>query len=124
MSNDPMAAAQCLETLLMRENEALQRLDFPAAVAFVAAKDVALANLARYPIVAPYPPGLAELGQRLGKLAANNQTLLEQAIAVQTRIVRIVARAAKPPPSVTRYGAAGEPAPSWRAAAMALSTRV
>ena len=124
MSNDPMAAAQRLEQLLARENDALKNLDFLAAVGLLPAKEAALANLAKQSIVAPFPPALAEMGQRLGRLAAENQTLLERAIAVQTRILRIVAQAAKPPPAVTPYGAAGAIAPSRRAAAMALSTRV
>jgi hypothetical protein len=49
--------------------------------------------------------------------------LLERAIAVQTRIVRIVARAAAPPPAALRYGGHGGRVPSNRATALALSTR-
>ena len=121
MSTDAVTAALCLENLLAQENDALRRLDFPAVVALVAVKETALANLAKHPIVAP---ALAAFGQRLGRLAAENQSLLERAIAVQTRVVRIVARAATPPPAALRYGTAVERAPSHRAAAMALSTHV
>jgi hypothetical protein len=52
-----------------------------------------------------------------------NQALLERAIAVQTRIVRIVARASAPVAATTRYNGYGGRAPQTRAAALAVSTR-
>jgi hypothetical protein len=119
MSTGLLDAAQHLADLLTQENEALKRMDFPTAVALVPAKEVALAELTKQPVPNAMPPPLAALGRRLGGLATENQALLERAIAVQTRIVRIVARAATPPPAVTRYGGR---APSNRAAALALST--
>ena len=67
------------------------------------------------------------LAQRLGGLAAENQVLLERAIAVQTRIVRIVARAYAPPAATTPYNGSchgyGARAPVVRANALAVSTR-
>ena len=113
--------------MLTAENDALKRLDFTAAVALVPAKEAALAAMGALaakqpPIAAPASP-LVALGQRLGGLAAENQKLLERAIAVQTSIVRIVARAGAPPPAVTRYGGQGRRPPSYRTGAMALSTR-
>ncbi|WP_158928184.1 hypothetical protein [Acidisphaera sp. S103] len=122
MSTGLLDAAQRLVDLLTQENDALKRMDFPAAVALVAAKEEALADLTKHPAMRPIPPSLATLGQRLGTLAAENQTLLERAIAVQTRIVRIVARAGAPPPAATRYGGHSNRIPSNRAAALALST--
>jgi hypothetical protein len=124
MSRDLVAAANCLADVLTQENDALKRLDFAAAVALGAAKEAALAELTKQPpIAAPPPPPLIALGKRLGSLAAENQALLERAIAVQTSIVRIVARAGAPPPAVTRYGGQGKRPPSHRTGAMALSTR-
>jgi hypothetical protein len=123
MSKHLQEAAQRLADLLTQENEALKRLDFPGAAALVAAKETALAELTRHPAVRPLTPPLVALGQVLGRLAAENQTLLERAIAVQTRIVRIIARACAPPPGVMRYGGqCGRTAPR-RTVALALSTR-
>jgi len=125
MSLEFQQAAQRLAETLRHENEALKRLDFQAAMTLVPAKEAALADLTSQPRLteATLSPALAALGQRLGTLAAENQILLERAIVVQTRIVRIVAQAARPPPGVTRYGGQGRPAQPKRAAAIALSTR-
>ena len=133
MNNRFQDAAQLLLDVVVRENEALKKLDFPSAAALVPAKEAALLELAKQHRAAPpgptLPSSLAVLGQRLAGLAAENQILLERAIAVQTRIVQIVARAAAPPPALTRYGGHGVSASSLRAssrraAPMALSTRV
>ena len=111
------AAAQRLADVLVRENEALKRLDFPSAVALVPAKEAALADLTKR------PNHTAALMLHLNTLATENQALLERAIAVQTRVVRIVARACTPPPASVRYNGYGGRTPSNRAAAVALSTR-
>jgi hypothetical protein len=120
MSDERLEAAQRLADVLAEENEALKRLDFAAAVALVPAKEVALAELTQPP--AP-PLKRTALEQRLGGLAAENQVLLERAIAVQTRIVRIVARAYAPPAAVTRYNGYGGRSLSACVAALAVSTR-
>jgi hypothetical protein len=123
LSRDLVTAANCLAHVLTQENDALKRLDFAAAVALAPPKEAALAELTKQKPVAVPPPPLIALGKRLGSLASENQELLERAIAVQTRIVRIVARAGAPPPAVTRYGGQGRRPPSHRTGAMALSTR-
>jgi hypothetical protein len=120
MTDERLEAAQRLADVLARENEALKRLDFSAAVALVSAKEAALADLTKPPVP---PLKSASLGQHLGVLAAENQILLERAIAVQTRITRIIARAAAPPPAVTRYNGYGGRAQSARTPSQALSTR-
>jgi hypothetical protein len=123
MSADIAKIVQHLTDVLTQENEALKRLDYAAAVALSPVKEAALASLTKQPVGQALPPSLVALGRRLGSLAAENQVLLERAIAVQTRIVRIIARAGTPPPAVARYGGYGGRAPSRRAAAMAISTR-
>jgi hypothetical protein len=112
-------AAQCLADLLAEENAALLRMDFVAAIALVPAKEAALADLT----VSSAPVQPAALAQRLAALASENQILLERAIAVQTRVVRIIARAAAPPPAAMRYNVHGRRPQSTGAGALALSTR-
>ena len=115
-----LKAVQRLADVLEQENVALKRLDFPAAVALVAAKEAALADLTD-----PSAPAIQQmaLARHLAGLASENHVLLERAIAVQTRIVRIVARAATPPPAAMRYNGYGGRTPAGRAGALALSTR-
>ncbi|HEX3574724.1 MAG TPA: hypothetical protein VHU42_09005 [Rhodopila sp.] len=119
MSEACWEAAQRLADILSRENEVLKRVDYVAAVALVPDKEAALADLTKS--VTPTIK-LGTLGQRLVELAAENQVLLERAIEVQTRVVRIVARAAAPPPGKTHYNGRGARVPSARSAALALST--
>jgi hypothetical protein len=125
MNDERSEAVQRLTDLLAQENQALKRLDFTAAVALLAAKEAALADLARPSLL---PMASTKMAQRLSDLASENQILLERAIAVQTRVVRIVARACAPAPAATPYnghgGRRGERAPSARTSALALSTRV
>ncbi len=121
MSDEHLVAAQQLADVLARENDALKRLDFVLAAALVPAKDAALADFMKLPKTSA--PRMAALGRRLGGLAAENQILLERAIAVQTRLIRIVARALAPPPALTCYNGYNPRAASNRAAAVALSTR-
>ena len=123
MSKHLAAAAQRLADLLAQENDALRGHDFPAATALMPAKEAALADLTKHQGRTEGSPPLVATGRLLAQLAAENQLLLERAIMVQTRIVRIVARACAPPPAAARYGGYGRPTPSGRAAALALSTR-
>jgi hypothetical protein len=123
MNDDLVETVQHLANLLAQENDALKRLDFSAAVAVVPAKEAALVELTKQPKPSALSPPLVALGQRLGGLAAENQMLLERAIAVQTRVVRIVARASAPAPAMARYGGDGGRTPSRRTGALALSTR-
>ena len=115
MNLTPTEAAHHLADILKRENQALKRVDYAAAVALVPAKEAALAALTRHRNV---PPELTGIGRQLSDLAGENKTLLERAIVVQTRIVRIVANAIKPAPA--QYG--GKLART-RTIPLALSTR-
>ena len=128
MSADRLRAAGALADLLAEENAALQRMDFTAAVALLAAKEAALADMiARGGAVPanPPPPAATALARRLAQLAEENRALLERAIATQTRVVGIVARAACPP-ALQAYGAAGHSRQlgrSTRPAAVTLAAR-
>ncbi|HBK07530.1 MAG TPA: hypothetical protein DDZ81_17040 [Acetobacteraceae bacterium] len=115
MTDNPAAL---LADVLARENEALARVDYAAATALIGAKETALAALTQ----GPKPP--AEHLQHLGELAQTNRELLERAIAVQTSVVRIVARACAPPTTTAHYSRNGTEAPRQRAGALALSARV
>jgi hypothetical protein len=122
-----MEAANRLADVLARENAALKRMDFPAAIALVTAKEAALADLARDAASVPAgvrSPAVVALAQRLTGLAEENRTLLDRAIAVQTRIVGIIARAITPVQEGARYQHPNEPRAPHRAMAMALSQRV
>jgi hypothetical protein len=123
MSNDLIDAGERLAGVLEQENEALSRMDFSAAIALVPAKEAALAELTKHSISSAMATAPTGLGQRLGELAAENQTLLERAVAVQTRVVRIVARACTPHVDTAQYNRDGNRAPMPRTAALALSTR-
>jgi hypothetical protein len=123
MNNQFLHLARHLADVLTQENEALERLDFAAAVALTPAKEAALAGLTQLPPQQKLSPPLLTVGRRLAALAAENHVLLQQAIAVQTRIVRIVARACAPPPPQAQYGGRGGQTPARCATALALSTR-
>jgi hypothetical protein len=126
VTQDLVDAATVLADVLAQQNAALRRLDFPAAAALGSAKETALLGVTRDRAPAPMTdrnPVLAALGQRMKELVAENRTLLERAIAVQTRIVGIIVRAAVPPPSTGQYAASGLRSQARRASAMTFSSR-
>jgi hypothetical protein len=118
--DERLKTVQRLANVLAEENAALKRLDFSAAVALVGAKEAALADLTAPPAL-PFPR--TALARHLVTLAAENQILLERAITVQTRVVRIIARANAPLPAEIHYNGYGRPPNPRRARAFALSTR-
>ena len=124
MTPDLVAAANALADLLARENAALKRLDLSAAMAVVPAKEAALLSITSGRIPAPAAnrdPAMLALGRRISGLVAENRQLLERAIAVQTRVVGIIVRAATPPRSASQYAANGFKSTPRRASAIALS---
>ncbi len=124
MSTEYVEAAHRLADILAQENQALKQLDFAAAVALVGVKDAALAELAKPPAGAALSPSLAGLARHLDALAAENRSLLERAIAVQTRIVRIIARSGvSSQPAEARHDGYGSRRLSNRATGLALSQR-
>ena len=111
-----MAAAMRLTTVLETENAALRQLD-------IASVSVSLTEkLAATEALEPLPdtPDAAILAQRLQTLIDENRRLLERAIAVQSRVVEVVARAAQlTVRDAGRYGATGAPTQNRRAMAIA-----
>ncbi len=87
------AAAQRLTAALEQENAALAACDFAAIGGLLAEKEAALADLSAAP---PPPPDTAIA---LATVTARNRALLERALAVQARIIALVARAAPPAPA-------------------------
>jgi hypothetical protein len=120
IADDYLTAIERLADVLAEENAALKRLDFSAVVALVGAKETALAGLTAPPAVSgPH----TMIARRLMTLLAENQNMLEYAIKVQIRVVRIIARATAPAPAAVQYRGYGRPASAQRAEAFALSTQ-
>jgi hypothetical protein len=114
-------AVDRLAEVLAQENAALKRMDFPAAIALVPAKEAALTAMARdAPPAAMRSPAI----QTLAGLAEENRVLLERAIEVQTRIVRMVARAIAPARESARYKPRNEWKMSQPTLALAVSKSV
>ncbi|MEA2767633.1 MAG: hypothetical protein QOF90_537 [Acetobacteraceae bacterium] len=120
MSNDVIAAAVHLTDVLARENDALRRVDYAAAVALAPDKEAAVTALSAHSVPFGFPVALA---RRLRDLAAENQEQLALAITVQTRVVQIVARAYAPPKAENRYAPRAAKSAGYRPTALALSTR-
>jgi hypothetical protein len=110
MSKDATRAAEGLAELLARENAALAAMDLPSATALVEAKRAAAEAFvaAQAKAVSSGAVAVPDVVRRLGELASENRLLLERAMAVQQRVLAIIAEAAPRVSAVApRYGAAG-----------------
>jgi hypothetical protein len=126
MSKELIAAASRLADTLAAENAALTALDLPRAAAMLADKERAVASFLaacgaqgtplQYASVEP-------LARRLQSLSQENRTLLERAIAVQGRVIGVIARAAVPATAPCGYAAHGAAGHTARPPAFALSSR-
>jgi hypothetical protein len=124
MTNDLIAAASLLADTLTAENAALVALDLPRAAAMLVDKQrAATAFIAAQatPITAAQRDATEQLGRRLQSLATENRTLLERAIAVQGRVMSVIAHAAAPEIAPSGYGAQGNRCHATHPAAFALS---
>lgn len=117
MTRDLLTTAIRLADVLARENAALRELEIIRAGALLAEKTaateafvVAQSNLSA--LSGPDRYEIEALTFRLRMLAAENKTQLERAIAVQRRVIGIVAQAGHSAltRSAPRYGAKGRPA--------------
>jgi hypothetical protein len=125
MSEDLVAVAVRLAEVLQRENAALAALDLAAAANMLAEKRIAsdAFTLAQADIRMPdRQPRMIDVATRLRELAAENRRLLERAITVQSRVIKLVVRA-MPPSATPRYAASGALTQTPRPIAFALSSR-
>ena len=118
-----LSASARLAQVLAAENAALRALDAPAAAALLEKKLAAARDLAQAAAQRPaarQTPESAGLALQLRDLAEENRRLLERAIQVQSRVLDMVARAARQgaAPSRGRYGARGAAAAARGALAL------
>ncbi len=122
------AAAQRLADTLEAENTALRALDLPAAGALLADKQAATADLNKAVKAVANAgelahPALRSAIIRLRELAEENHDLLQRGIAVQSRVLGVLAQAARahrPEPRYGRLGAyAAGPCAGWALSARA-----
>lgn len=117
MSPELIAAAVRLADVLRAENDALARLDLPAAAALLDGKQEAAAAFARLAAAAapgrPAPGEAREVAAGLRELAQDNQRLLERAMLVQNRVIGTITRAAAASVAraAPRYGRGGAMTP-------------
>jgi hypothetical protein len=126
MNDELIMAAALLADTLAAENAALTALDLPRAASMLAAKQRTVAGfLAALDAgrTAGQDATAEPLARRLQALTEENRTLLERAIAVQGRVIGIIAGAAAPAVAPSAYSARGTSGHPARAAAFALSAR-
>jgi hypothetical protein len=128
MNRPLIEAAVRLADVLARENAALAALDLSRAAAMLAEKQEAASGFAlAWERARPAGVNGAEilsLARRLDTAVAENRRLLERGIAVQGRVLAVVARAIPPAlaAEAPRYGAGGRQ-PAQPRAPLALSLR-
>ncbi len=120
MTHDLNQAGERLAEVLARENAALAELDLRRAAGMLAEKQQAAAAFVAAQPGGGAPP--AELALRLRDLTQENRLKLEHAVAVQRRIIAIIARAVHAAAPAPRYGATGAMA-AGRPTAFTLSAR-
>lgn len=119
------AAADRLCNVLAAENHALAALDFARIGVFHDEKRAALVALENLAADAVDPDATRDplLEDRLQGLVTENRRLLERAIMVQTRIMAVLASAARTAQAPVGYGSKGRPPPSGGTGAVALILR-
>ena len=131
MSNELILAAHALGELLAAENAALAAHDHAAATALLGEKHrlAAAFDRARAGTLAlldgPARDEAHAAGVELQALAGRNIALLEQAMEVQSRVIGIVADAARRQarPAAPGYGRRGQLPPALRPDAYAMVSR-
>ncbi|MGH7155806.1 MAG: hypothetical protein ACREF3_17905 [Acetobacteraceae bacterium] len=111
MIDQLLEAAGNLAAALEQENAALEKLDLAAAAGCLGRKQHAVAAfatvqaaLANTPIDNSASARVIDVGNRLNRLVGENRRLLERGLAVQARVIGVIARAM---PRAIAAGAAG-----------------
>ena len=106
---DLLAVVVRLANSLSAENAALRVMDLPGATALLVEKQAAAAafDTARRAATPVPTAALRAAVLRLTEEAAENRRLLERAIHVQTRVLGVVAGAARTAGAARRYGRSG-----------------
>lgn len=122
-----------LAEALRAENEALAKLDLPAAAALATPKMQATdafaaactaAQRTGTKVAGPERGTATEMATRLASLSAENRRLLERAVAIQSRVIETIAGAARPAQNgPAGYGAAGRYRAPPTTRPMAIATR-
>lgn len=115
-------AVERLSVLLIEENAALEAMDFARAGGLLAPKHAAADALAAAWRAAEPTEIVSDDMRVLGRLAEENRQLLKRAMRVQSRVLDLVAKAARTAPATARYGATGRLARSGLGA-QSLKTR-
>ncbi|MCW8085291.1 hypothetical protein [Sabulicella glaciei] len=132
MMNAVITAGERLVEALHAENEALAALDLTRAAALAqrkmqASDAFAAAAAAASRARARALPATREHAERMTRaleaLGEENRRLLEDAIALQSRVIEAIAGAARPLSAAPGYGRAGMPRPARQAVALAVTTR-
>jgi hypothetical protein len=126
MSQALIAAANQLADTLAAENAALAALDLPRAGAMLADKQSAVAGFlaaCEAQDAATWNAVTEPMARRLQALSQENRALLERALAVQSRVIGVIARAAAPAVAPSGYCARGAGGHATRPAAFALCAR-
>jgi flagellar biosynthesis/type III secretory pathway chaperone len=96
MNQASFDAALQLEALLEQENALLRASDFATAASLAGQKEALMTALNQATLAAPEiyrDPDFTAIGVRLNRLVEENRHLLEIAMQVQLRLVRLVANA-------------------------------
>jgi hypothetical protein len=117
------AAIEAVSAVLARENAALAALDLVRAGGFLAEKRAATDALALALVAGTGTLPAPAQAEQLRDLAGENRRLLERAIAVQGRVIAVIARAVPRNAVAPRYAAHGGMARAPRPLPVALSAR-
>ncbi len=102
-----LAATAALAETLEAENDLLRALNYAAAAALLPRKQAASAAFDAARQGARVPAGLRPAAERLQRATDDNRRLLQRAMAVQTRVLGILAGAAQRTQPAPRYGRGG-----------------
>jgi hypothetical protein len=105
-------SAHALADILEAENDALLATDFTTAASLLPAKRIALERI-EFSLPSGPKPEIRRATTRLDHLAAQNRTLLQHGIGIQSQVLAIIASATRAA-TASAYGPAGKTHPTNR----------